>query len=67
MKRKKKEAPVDPWNKLLVLIYEYGEACRADEMKGGGDPTYMEVVEAEFKLARARVEAHVTDMKRRVE
>jgi hypothetical protein len=61
VKRKKK---LDPWEQLGALIRDYGEWCRSDEMKGGGDPEYMPVVEAELALARARLNAHINEMRR---
>lgn len=55
----------NPWAVLRTLIQDLEESARADEMKGGGDPNDMDVREAEYKLARAKVLAHIADMERR--
>lgn len=64
MPRKKKESKPDQWNALVGLIAQYGEMCRADEMKGGGDPADAQVIEAEFALAQARLNAHIDKLRR---
>jgi hypothetical protein len=45
----------DQWLKLWRLILNYGNACRADEMKGGGDPLDIPIIEMELKLARDKL------------
>lgn len=44
---------------LRHLISEYGQACRADEMKGGGDPLFSHVTELECVLADERIAAQL--------
>jgi hypothetical protein len=59
-----KEVKVSSWDTLRTLIVEYAEAYVADSWKGGGDPADFEVVEAQFKLALAQLNAHIDKMER---
>jgi hypothetical protein len=61
-KAKRKDS--DPWQILRTLIWEYGQASRADEMKGGGDPDQMDIIELECELAQRRLESHIRAMER---
>lgn len=68
MKRKAKPAPVDEapalWDQLTTLIQEYADAQEVDSWKGGGDPDYVEVKEAMLVLARAKLNAHISELRR---
>jgi|HubBroStandDraft_2_1064218.scaffolds.fasta_scaffold1777506_2 hypothetical protein len=70
-KKKKNPVPpiskIDPWEILVSLIQEYGHACRADEMKGGGDPAEFELIEKELELTTLKVNVHIEKMKRDLE
>ena len=64
MARRKKS---DRWDILATLIVEYGDACRADEMKGAGAPEDADVIEAQLVLVRAKIDAHMAKMQREFE
>lgn len=65
MSRKRKEPT--KWDVLRQFIVDYAEWCRADEMKGGGDPLSIPEIEASLSLARAKLEAHIAKMIREEE
>lgn len=65
-KKQTKREP-DDWQKLVDLIADYGAACRADEMKGGGDPDAIPEIEAYLELARCRINTHLAHMRRNLE
>lgn len=62
----KKKEPTK-WETLTHLIGEYVEWCRADEMKGGGDPTAISEIEAGLELARVKLMGHIQRMIREEE
>lgn len=65
MPRKKTPAKTktkSSWTVLATLIAEYGEACRDDEAKYGGDPLSIPEIEAQLTLARAKIEVHLAHM-----
>lgn len=68
MKKKKrkyvKRQKPQHWTELMQLVREYAEAETADSWKGGGDPVDIPLIEAQLELARVRLEAHVTKMRR---
>lgn len=61
---KAKRAKPDPWRTLTKLISNYAAWARADEMKGGGDPTDIPQIEASLELARANLNAHIERLRR---
>ena len=61
---KKPKSKASAYDVLRRLIRMYGNACRMDEMKGGGDPADYDAIETEMKLARMRLESHITKMER---
>lgn len=52
------------WEILRELICEYADACRADEMKGGGDPEAVPEIEACMNYCLARLDVHISRMER---
>ena len=52
---------------LSILIFEYAQASRADEMRGGGDPNDSEVIAANCKLAEAKVLQKLGEFQREFE
>lgn len=52
------------WDELILLIRNFGKMSRAHEMLGAGDPLEFDLIEAEFKLSQAKVEAHVAKLRR---
>lgn len=65
-KEKEIHKPLDPWEGLIELIQAYGDACRADETKGGGDPADFDVIEKECELATLKVNSYIEKMKRQL-
>lgn len=61
---KKTPDRADGFDELMELVKDYGECCRADEMKGGGDPYDVPLIEAQLELARIKLEVHVARMRR---
>ena len=55
------------WKQLGVLINEYAEAYAADQMKGGGDPIDIPVIEAQLVLSNEKVNAQVQLLRRELE
>jgi hypothetical protein len=43
------------WDELYTLVRGYADASRADEVKGGGDSTDIDVIEAQLDLAHAQL------------
>lgn len=52
------------WDVLRILIGDYADWCRADEMKGGSDPADLEITSAQYQLSLAKVNAHIAKMER---
>lgn len=52
------------WQKLRELIKEFGEASRADEMKGGGDPLDYQTIEMQLQLTERKLGSHIAKMQR---
>lgn len=52
------------WDELILLIRNFGKMSRAHEMLGAGDPLEFDLIEAEFKLSQAKVEAYVAKLRR---
>lgn len=52
------------WSHLRALITRYGEACRADAMKGGGDPESIPEIEKELELAKFRVDNAINNLEK---
>lgn len=68
MKKKTKETKEsNAWDGLIALIEDYAEASRADEMKGGGDPSSFAEIAAFLELARAKLNGHIARMRRELE
>lgn len=63
----KPKKPPNPWVTLVNLITEYGQALVNESWKGGGDPAHYEIVELELKLHRAKLNAHIQEMKRELD
>lgn len=55
------------WNHLRVLIRNHAIAVRDDEMKGGGDPADVELIEARLKVAELELDGHIHKMYRHYE
>jgi hypothetical protein len=56
----------DMWEKLDELIIAYGEASRADEMKGGGDPLDVNEIESNLTVAQLRVSIQIAKIQREI-
>lgn len=54
----------DSYVTLLSLIHELEEWARADEMKGGGDPSSYSEIETGYQHAKAKLTAHIERMQR---
>lgn len=63
----RKPTVASKWEQLIAAIAVYGDACRADEMKGGGDPESLPVIEAQLQLATARVNEIIAVLRREYE
>jgi len=57
----------DNWGILVTLIQQYGDVCRAHEMRGGGDPLDIPLIEKECELAIEKVNNHINKLKRDLE
>lgn len=64
MPRKKKVLTPTKWNVLRSLIVDFAGWAREDEMKGGGDPLSIPEIEAQYALARTKLEVHIAKMER---
>lgn len=55
------------WDTLEELCQQLADAQEADSWKGGGDPEYIPVVEAELELAKLKLRTHIDTMRKRYE
>lgn len=68
VKREGRQANKDPgdkhrWETLEELIQQLADAQEADSWKGGGDPEYIPVIEAELELAKLKLRTHIDHMR----
>jgi hypothetical protein len=57
-----KQHELKPSRKARRLMREYGNAARADEMKGGGDPASIPEIEHELERARRALETYLLQL-----
>lgn len=61
---KHKKIDDDRWATLEELITAFADAQESDSWKGGGDPEYIPVIEAELELAKLKLRTHIDYMRR---
>jgi hypothetical protein len=57
----------DDWMRLVKLITDYAVAYADDNMKGGGDPDAIPIIEQELERSRMRLNYHINLMRTKLE